>query len=272
MEVSEKDLLSLVKTLEVLTPYLDEIVIIGGWVPFLYRKYGQILSRHPSVRTTEIDVAVPTRVEERGRPTINELLLSEGYGTTLYGSDFTVVKYVLASLGAEIEFLTPEVGRPGREVRTVQRGLAAQSLRYLNILLDHTKEIKISDNLSGQDIDLVVKVPSPGAFVYQKGLVLPRRRPSKRPKDLYYIFDILDSPGESRDSILREIHTLRECYPNRWFTSFIRILSQYFLDADAEGPALIATQYSGTMPLQTFRNYAHRTFRDFIKELHKTTL
>lgn len=69
MEVSETDLLSLLRTMDVLKTYLREIVIVGGWVPFLYRRYGHIPSRHPSVRTMDIDVAVPGRLEELGRPT-----------------------------------------------------------------------------------------------------------------------------------------------------------------------------------------------------------
>ena len=54
MEVNESDLLSLFRTLDTLKPYLGEIVIVGGWVPFLYRKYGEIPARHPSVRTMDI--------------------------------------------------------------------------------------------------------------------------------------------------------------------------------------------------------------------------
>ena len=69
MEVRETDLLSLLKTLAVLKPYMEEIVIVGGWVPVLYRRYGHVPSRHPSVRTMDIDVVVPRHLEARGRPT-----------------------------------------------------------------------------------------------------------------------------------------------------------------------------------------------------------
>lgn len=269
MEVSETDFLSLLKTLEVLQPYLGEIVIVGGWVPFLYRRYGQMPSRHPSIRTMDIDVAVPRRLEEEGRPTIDELLCSAGYEIRIYGSDASVVKYELMAPVTEIEFLTPEVGRPIKSAITVQRGLTAQSLRYLQILLENTKEMEIKDTVSGLDISLVVRVPSPGAFIYQKGLTLPRRH-SKVSKDLYYIFDLLDSSKELRDSIPVEIKSLQSQYAAKWFRSFITNLNKYFPELGAEGPALVATQYSGPMSTETFRNYAHRTFRDFIKALQET--
>jgi hypothetical protein len=119
VEESKTDLLSLLKAIEVLAPYLDEIVIVGGWVPFLYNRYGQMPSAHPLLRTMDIDVVVPRRVKERGRPTIDELLLRAGYEARIYGSDVPVVKYELTSPVTEIEFLTPEIGKPGKAVFTV---------------------------------------------------------------------------------------------------------------------------------------------------------
>jgi len=272
MEVSKTDLLPLLKAIEVLAPYLDEIVIVGGWVPFLYRRYGQMPSPHPLLRTMDIDVVVPRHVEKRGRPTIDELLSSAGYEARIYGSDVPVVKYELTSPVTEIEFLTPEVGKPGKAVLTVQRGLTAQALRYVQILLENTKKIKISDTIYGSDISLVVTVPSPGAFIYQKGLTLSpsSRRPStKVSKDLYYIFSFVDSSKELRDSIPAEINSLRSRYAARWFRSFTKNLNDYFPESGGEGPALVATQYSGSMPAETFRTYAHRTFRDFIQALRE---
>lgn len=268
MEISA-DILSLLKTLEVLQSYLREIVIVGGWVPLLYCRYGQMPSRHPSVRTMDIDIAVPRRLEEQGRPTIDELLSSAGYKVHLSGSDVPIIKYELTNPRTNIEFITPEVGRPGKATIPVQRGLTAQALRYLEILLQNTRELEINDVASASNISLVVRVPSPGAFIYQKGLTLPYRY-SKVSKDLYYIFDLLDSPKE-QEPISVEIKSFQSQYPPKWFHSFIRNLNKYFPELGAEGPALLATQYSGPMPTEIFRNYAHRTFRDFIQSLQETT-
>ena len=272
MEASKTDLLSLLNAIEVLAPYLDEIVIVGGWVPFLYNKYGEIPSPHPLLRTMDIDVVVPRRVEEHGRPTIDELLSRAGYEARIYGSDVTVVKYELASPVTEIEFLTPEVGRPGKTALAVQHGLTAQALRYLQILLENTKKIEINDTIDGSDISLVVTVPSPGAFIYQKGLTLSpssRRTSTKVDKDLYYIFSFVDSSKELWDSIPAEINSLRSRYAAKWFRNFIENLNDYFPESGGEGPARVAKLYTGHMPAETFRNYAHRTFRDFIQTLQE---
>lgn len=197
---------------------------------------------------------------------IDELLSNAGYKARIYGSDISVVKYELAAPVAEIEFLTPEVGRPGKAAITVQSGLTVQTLRYLQILLENTKDIEVNDTVSGLDYNLVVRVPSPGAFIYQKGLTLSSRH-SKVSKDLYYIFDLLDSSAELRNSILAEINRLRSQYAARWFHSFIRNLNRHFPESGAAGPALVAMQYSGPMPIDTFRNYTRRIFRDFLQAL-----
>lgn len=266
MEVSKVHIDSLLKTLVVLEPYLDEIVIIGGWVPLLYRRYGKLSSRHPSLRTIDIDIVVPGTLKEVGRPTIDELLIQAGYEAPVYGSDISsATKYKLRSPVTEVEFLTPEVGLPGRPFRTVQRGLTAQRLRYLAILLENINEIRVSDDLPpGSTIDLIVRIPSPAAFIYQKGLTLVKRH-SKVAKDLYYIFDLIDSADELLQSILSEMAIMREKYPRSWFKTFLKNLEQYFPEDNAEGPVLVASQYTGEMQEGIFRRYAHHTFRDFIQ-------
>jgi hypothetical protein len=251
-----------------LSPYLDDIVIVGGWVPFLYDRYGQMPSPHPLPRTMDIDVAVPRHIKKHGGLTIDELLSQAGYQARVSSSDIPVVRYELDSPAAEIEFLTPEIGKPGKAVVAVQRGLNAQALRYLQILLENTRKMKIKDTMGGSDIILDVTVPSPGAFVYQKGLTLSRssrRSPVKISKDLYYIFRFLDSSGELRQSIPSEINSLRSRYHPKWFRTFVANLNDYFPESDGDGPALIATQYSGQMSAERFQNYAHHTFRDFIQ-------
>ena len=269
MDARQTHLASLLKTLDVLKLYLTDIVIIGGWVPLLYRMYDKLPCRHPTLLTRDIDVAVPRKLKESGRPTIDALLCEAGYKARFYGSEpAPVTKYELSLPVTEVEFLTPEVGRPGKPSPVVQQGLTAQALRYLPILLENTLQIRVADSLPGLKVDLNVQVPSPAAFIYQKGLALPNRR-SKIAKDLYYIFDLLDSSSESRDSIVSDLAILRGSYRDSWFKAFLRNLEQYFPESNAEGQILVASQYTGMMPEPTFRLYTHRVFRDFTQALRE---
>jgi hypothetical protein len=267
MEVNKSDLLALFRTLDTLKPYLEEIVIVGGWVPFLYRKYGEIPARHPSVRTMDIDIAVPRQVPDNGRPTVDNLLSKAGYTAKVLGpANHPVVKYELASPVTEIEFITPEIGRPGEPSIVVQNGLRAQSLRYVQIVLENTRQIRINDSIAGININSFIRVPSPAAFVFQKALTLPLRR-LKAAKDLYYIFNLLDSTTEMQDLIPAEIRLLQAQYASKWLSSAIRSLDHYFPESGGVGPALVATQYTGAMNIEVFRNYTQRIFRDFVERL-----
>jgi hypothetical protein len=264
VEVSDSELLTLLRTLDTLKPYLEEIVIVGGWVPFLYRRYGNMPARHPSVRTTDIDIAVPRNVPDKGRPTIDSLLANAGYTVQILGSSGAVVKYELATPPTEIEFITPEIGKPGEPSVIVQSGLRAQALRYLQILLENTAQIQIIYSISDVNVNSSIRVPSPAAFIFQKALTLPQRR-LKRAKDLYYIFDLLDSFAEMQRLIPAELSLLQAQYASKWFHSAISNLERYFPESGGEGPALAASQYTGAMNTETFRNYTRRVFRDLIE-------
>jgi len=267
----EASLVTLIRTLRVLEPYLDQIVIVGGWVPFLYHTYGRMPSQNPLVRTMDIDVidvVVPGTLPERGAFTVNDLLSGAGYRARLYGSEATIVKYELPGSAAEVEFLTAEVGRTGNPTAQVQRGLSAQKLRYMGMLLENTVAIQVSEVIDRALVQLAVRLPSPAAYVYQKGLTL-RSRGDKAAKDLYCMFDFLDSSSEVRESIVSGIADMRIHYPRAWFVRLLTNLRFYFIEGTAPGVHLVSTQYEGKMAGALFQNYVSRTFRDFVEDLDK---
>lgn len=54
-----------------LRPYLDDLVIIGGWVPYLYRRYGGLGTWATGISlTAEVDVLIDRPFPPAGRPTI----------------------------------------------------------------------------------------------------------------------------------------------------------------------------------------------------------
>ena len=61
-------------TLVILRSYLSEIVIGGGWAPFLYYRYLVGDRNHAPVRTSDIDLIVKHHVPKFGSKTIDELL------------------------------------------------------------------------------------------------------------------------------------------------------------------------------------------------------
>ena len=50
-----------------LEPYLDDLIIAGGWVPYLYAAHEQPSQEAVALKTRDLDLAVPREVRERAK-------------------------------------------------------------------------------------------------------------------------------------------------------------------------------------------------------------
>lgn len=93
-----------------LAPYLDDVVVIGGWVPYLYSRYGGFAEwRGSTSLTAEVDVLVDRPLPPGEREPIAELLLRAGFRRT-EGSHGSAVWVGDLKAGEKIEFLVPHTG------------------------------------------------------------------------------------------------------------------------------------------------------------------
>ncbi len=266
----------LFKTLTLLRPYQSQVVIGGGWAPFFYYRYLADNHTHTPVLTRDIDFMVNHEVPIVGTKTIDEILIKEAKLTTAFKSldNPAIVHYegAIDGIDVEIEFLTDQTGSQEEKVLIVQKGLHAEALRYISIIVENTLLLEIDDEeFASGDGPLFVQVPKPAAYIFQKGLSFPTRRDKqKASKDLYYIFDILAGiPNEYiyDDDIFMTLSGKHQA----WFNQFVSNLSSRFKSPDAEGPIRIVEQ----RPTDAFteldddqlRNFAHGTMAQFIKKL-----
>lgn len=266
----------LFKTLAVLRPYHKQIVIGGGWAPFLYYRYLAKDREHTPVLTRDIDLMVGHQVPIVGPKTIDEILTKEAKLTTAFKNldDPPVIHYegAIDGIEVEIEFLTDQTGSQEEKILVVQRGLHAEALRYVSIIVENTLLLEIDDAESAiGDGPLIVQVPKPAAYIFQKGLSFPNRRDKlKASKDLYTIFDIL--AGIPDEYVFKEgdFEVLSGKHP-AWFKQFISNISSQFESADAEGPIRIVEQRPADAFLDLddnqLRNFAQGTMEQFIKKL-----
>jgi hypothetical protein len=266
----------LLKTLTVLRPYLLQIVIGGGWAPFLYYRYLAKKREHTPVLTRDIDFMVAHQIPIVGPQTIDEILTKEAKLTTAFKNldNPAVIHYegTIDGVEVEIEFLTDQAGSQEERVLIVQKGLHAEALRYVSIIVENTLLLEIDNAESAQgDGPLIVQVPKPAAYIFQKGLSFPARRDKqKASKDLYYIFDIL---AKIPDEYIFEgggFEVLSGKHP-AWFNQFISNLSSQFESADAEGPVRIVEQRpADALPDlgdDQLRHFAHGTMVQFIQKM-----
>ncbi|MDO8847212.1 MAG: GSU2403 family nucleotidyltransferase fold protein [Coriobacteriia bacterium] len=254
--------------LSAIEPYLDEVVLAGGWVPHIYELLYDATASGRSPRTRDIDLAVRRTVPLKGR-SIDELLTAAEFECRFHSLDTPpVTKYVATTTEGEveIEFITDAPGAAEGAVQ-VQSDLTAQGLHYVGIMLEDPWAVDLGA-LTGEAADHTVLVPRPGAFVFHKALAFRDRRDRlKREKDLYYVFFVLDAFPAWREMIAAEF-TRFAAVQTAWFKKAHRNLSSLFDSPDSAGVAALVNQRPQTafpgMADEQFRQYAFSVMSDLV--------
>ena len=259
-------------TLAIVREYLPDIVIVGGWVPLIYYHYLLSDKTKMPLMTKDIDIVVPEELGIKGNKSLDKLLGSAGFHVRFKSThEVPSVSYEgkIGDFEVVIEFLTHMKGEGKEKVVIVQDGLHAQALRYLSILLENAVEVGIDDFLLDNGSKLKIKVPSPGAYIFQKGLTFSRRNKEvKKSKDLYYIFDVLSQDSGLFERIVAEFTEFKANYPLKWLKRFVRDIKKNFHDINSSGVERVLSQRPrGHLPHlndDQFRQYILGVFQDFI--------
>jgi nucleotidyltransferase-like protein len=197
-----------------LRDYLSDIVVIGGWVPELHRRFGDTGEwAVKPLRTTEVDILIGPAARSRDPASSMAEALAEAGFSPIGENDASAIWERDASAGERVEFFLDHAG-PWRDLGTVQTfepgsRLGGLLLSDLGVLRDHaeTLPVPIGDADGGTTLAMV-RVPELGAFLVHKGATFRRRSdPAKRAKDLHYIVDVMQS-GEARiQAVERQIAT-----------------------------------------------------------------
>lgn len=258
----EEALVDLPRFLLALEPYLDQLVLCGGWVPYFHRRLpGLSRPAHGPLLSHDFDVVAPPELQERGGTTLHERLMQCDF-VTIRGRAAEVVFYQHARWGtADLapvygEILTPLIGgetdRSGhaRVLHTVQRGVTAQLLRYLDLLLHEPLGIRARDVFGpGLPRDLVVRVPNPATYLLQKAVALEKRRGEKRAKDLAYVFEVaaLWTYEAARVREMFEHVAAERAEWRRWLQRGRAVLREAFSSEHAEGPVSAQRVFAPTV-------------------------
>jgi hypothetical protein len=190
------------RLVESLTPWLDQMVIIGGWAHRLHRLHpsAQPLQYEP-LATLDADVALPRRIKVAGDE-IYKRLAANGFEAEFLGHHRPpAAHYRLSDLGVHFyaEFLTPLVGgtvdRTGKQNATQSLGgVSSQNLRHIEVLLAAPWSVALSAaNGFPFEIETGVQIANPVSFLAQKILIHRRRNRDERAKDILYMHDTIDT-------------------------------------------------------------------------------
>ena len=190
------------RLVDALEPWLDQVVIIGGWAHRLYRQHplAQPLDYEP-LGTFDTDIAVPLDLPATGEQ-IRARLLERDFREELMGDMQPPAAHYRVKSGDNsfyAEFLTPLEGsavkRGGRRDVTARvSGVSVQKLRHLELLLQKPWDVMIA-LATGYPTPGVrrILVPNAAAFLVQKILIHEKRDRDRRAKDILYIHDTIET-------------------------------------------------------------------------------
>lgn len=261
----------LVRGLVAIEPYLDVVVVAGGWVPHIYELLYDANAVGRSPRTRDIDLAVPRSVPVRSR-SIDELLKEADFRCEFHSLDSPPVTKYVATQGdddIDIEFITDAPGASEAAIM-VQPDLTAQELHYVGLLLEDPWPVDLA-GLTDGEVELTILVPKPGAFVFHKALVFKNRRDRlKAEKDLYYVFFVLDAFPEWRGATAGELGRFARQRP-AWFKKSLKSLKEIFDVPESAGVDALVNQKPSTafpgLSDEQFRQYAFSVMSGLIETM-----
>lgn len=234
----------LIKVINDLSDFLPYLVLVGGWIPYLYAKYiwanilnnrkfaGDVVGTSP-LTTTDMDFGVmitPYPGEESIADRVRKLKYDEHHVSMDRPIPFVpVVKGKGEDEKAEVEFIT--IKKPPKILtdKLVGKEIKLNTIKHFNLLL----ESPITVNL----FSCQIQIPSEAIFIFHKLLTfIDRENKEKLRKDLYYSYYMLRfSPN--KDKVIPEIQGLIQ--DKKEGKSVISNIKRYFRTEDDKGPVLI---------------------------------
>jgi hypothetical protein len=234
------------RVLWLLRDYLVDLIIIGGWVPYLYARFGGDAWASRRSLTAELDVLIVPPIPVGSRPRLDETLRAAGLAPTREPGPSAVWIGGLES-GEMIEFLTPHTGTANQQGATVplpgHGDIGAISLSAVALLGAHTTTLSVPvGQFAGRVEHVDVRLPRLGAYIVNKAATFLARRPHaegpnpKRAKDLVYIHDVMSAGDAVRRRVEADIRDIWAASPpNRADRQAVRT-AQNNLDSVLRGP------------------------------------
>jgi hypothetical protein len=226
---------AIIELMNVLGEYRDEMVLVGGWVPFLSLDApDDPLDRHPG--SADVDIVLDhLKLEEAGYETIAKRLQDAGYEAV--GEQPFQFSKVINGVVVHIDLLAGQYAGTGKKHRTQKiQDVKARKARGADLVFQIGP---VKREISGQLPDgshdrVVVPIASVVPFIIMKCFAMEDRMKSKDPFDIWYV--VKRYPGG--------IDTLIEAFRPHLGSGLVKlgleILSRKFERFDSWAPTQVA--------------------------------
>ncbi|MDD5218797.1 MAG: GSU2403 family nucleotidyltransferase fold protein [Candidatus Omnitrophica bacterium] len=197
---------------------LNEFFLIGSWCLYFYRFHFDQPQGLPAFRTLDVDFLVPNAKQVKKEVDVSQLLKDEGFVPTFNRSS-GLIKYNHPEL--QVEFLVPELGKGRDEPVAIESlHINAQSLRYLNLLMDYPRIIAYEE--------IKIRVPEPAAFAIHKLMISARRGNQEKQKaDLETSIGLLEFLYARPEEVAR-IKAVLRAIPKSWKKTILSLSGKHF--------------------------------------------
>jgi len=243
-----------------LEEYLENLTLVGGWIPYIYSHYLWKKKSIKIITTVDIDFGFGDIQGAKKRKTIFDKLSTLDYSERHLeiGKMYPVVLYKEGKI--PVEFITyPEISRNAID-NLIGRQININKVNRFDFLLNHRCKVNISDDRRKAKYE--VYCPRPSAFLYHKGATfLDREDELKRAKDLHYMYFILRyAPDE--DAIFKEVEQYRDM---EYFVETPENLYKYFNRKTSKGCLLVEKEHGPDEFIRDLRNDIFERFSKFIE-------
>ena len=237
----------LAKVIIDLDDFLPYLVLVGGWIPYLYAKYiwpenirekaakntALPFSPQAVITTTDLDFGVMV-TPYSGDESIAERIQKLGYAQRHVSMDrpfpfVPVVKGRGENEKAEVEFITVLDPPENLREKLVGKQIKLNTIPYFGILLKSPITVKL--------FSCKVQLPTESTFIFHKLLTFVERdNKEKLKKDLYYSYYMLRYSPD-KDALISQIQGFLR--GKKEGEMAVNNIKQYFKIEDDKGPVLI---------------------------------
>jgi len=247
-------------TLAVLKDVLPEIVVVGGWCPYLYARYLWKKSIPEIPTTTDIDFGVLETGSKRFEPTVYERLKSAGYALErIYANEEMPVEFIYKkkAVKLKVEFITSFETSDDTLNRFLGRQLACNRIEAFELLLKQMATIPIQI----RNDSLIVKAPAPEIFFYHKAITFVMRSAKfKRDKDLFYAYFILKFHPD-KISLIASLTGIKR---DEYFKAFRKNIREYVGDVSSPGYPILRSFLRGWIEEGSINAEIQSTFSEIL--------
>lgn len=247
------------KVLKDLREYLPYLIIVGGWVPYIYRNYLWETETDKPYLTADIDIGIKTKIENFKQDPIYKKLTKLQYSERhiRIGKIYPVIPEVKLTEDAvpiPVEFVCDEDTPESYLKKLVGPQILVNKLKYFEIILENVIRAKIKE----KKFLIEVFIPSPENYVFHKLLTFPLRPDNiKIRKDVYYIYYVLrfsPNPTQLLHSISRFKYRT-ECKIAK------DNLDRFFSNRLSEGVLLVAEEFGPDARVKDIREHILEMFQ-----------